>query len=198
MPGVTGSLHPAENRGYRELYASARQLASHWSRLARRLPPSTAGPFERGVVAADDLISELEPLTASYGLHGKPAAQGVGLSFAQGVTAVRDPFLELERATRLGLLDLQHLTTLLGFLGAAAQSRGDERLREFCGRWERRLRRIESAARARAVELGADPDAAIRPFDPSPLGRAAQSVGYAAGAVGEWIDRQAGRRRSSP
>ena len=33
-------LHPAENRGYRELYAFSRQLAEHWAALAGRRPGS--------------------------------------------------------------------------------------------------------------------------------------------------------------
>ena len=31
------NLHPAENRGYRELYVYARSLATHWPALAGRM-----------------------------------------------------------------------------------------------------------------------------------------------------------------
>jgi len=43
-------------------------------------------------------------------------------------------------------------------------------------------------------ELGADPDLAIEPYDPSPLGKAGHSVGAALGAAGEWVDQQAAKR----
>ena len=37
------SLVPAENRGYRELYAFSRGLAEHWTRLADQLGEPAAG-----------------------------------------------------------------------------------------------------------------------------------------------------------
>ncbi|MDQ3644387.1 MAG: hypothetical protein M3356_02625, partial [Actinomycetota bacterium] len=60
------NLHPAENRGYRELYAFARQMTEHWTALARRLDTGsvTAETLEKGAAAARDLIRELEPVTA--------------------------------------------------------------------------------------------------------------------------------------
>jgi hypothetical protein len=188
-------LHPAENRGYRELYAFSRQLAEHWPRLVPRFPEA-ADTLERGARAARELLDELGPLTASYGLHGDLAAQGVGASLGLGFGAVRDRFLERNQALRLAVLEVQQLTTLLAYLGAVAASRDDEALAEFCARWVRKLKRIETATRKAAADLGSDPDGAIEPFDPSPAGRAAHSVGYAVGTVGEWVDRQAARRRS--
>ena len=193
-PPVPGTFHPAENRGYRELYALARQLVDHWSRLTERLE---VAQLSSGVAAVQGLLDELRPLTASYGLHGKPAAQGVGVSVARSRGEVRDRFLERGQALRLAVLDLQQLTTLLAYLARAAESRRDERLAEFCGRWERKLRRVESAARKAAVEQGGDPDAAIEPLDGSALGRAAHSVSYAVGTVGEWLDRRAAGKKNA-
>jgi hypothetical protein len=193
---MDGQLHATEHRGYRELYSFARQLAEHWPALASRFEPD--GPvaaLRQGATAARTLLQELDPLTASYGLYGKPAAQGVGVFIARSRAGVRDRLLERDRALRLSVLELQYLTMLLGYLGAVARGRRDHRLADFCGRWERKLRRVESAARKAAVELGADADAAVQPLDPSPVGRAAQSLGYAAGAVGEWVDRRAANRR---
>jgi len=192
---VPKPFHPAENRGYRELYAFCRQLAEHWSALVEQLPPAARSPFERGARLGRQTLEELEPLTANYGLHGGPAAQGVGKSVAGARSAVRDRFLETDRAARWALTELQYTTTLLGFLRAVAESRDDDRLVEFCGKAERRFRRLEGEARKAVVELGADPDLAVEPLDPSPVGRAAQSVTYAVGSVGEWFDRMAARRR---
>ncbi|MEA2423266.1 MAG: hypothetical protein QOF55_2365, partial [Thermoleophilaceae bacterium] len=72
-------LHAAENRGYRELYAFARSIADHWPKLAERMAGSSAErPLREGAAAAEALIADLERRTPEYGLHGKPAAQGVG------------------------------------------------------------------------------------------------------------------------
>ena len=52
-------LHPAENRGLRELYLTARQLADHWTALARRRPGSPiADVLGRGAQAARNLLEE--------------------------------------------------------------------------------------------------------------------------------------------
>jgi len=196
---VARSLHPAENRGYRELYAFARQMVEHWDALAGQLGPGSeaAGPLARGAAAARDLIAELEPVTARYGLHGRPAAQGVGVNLARGRAGVRDRFLERNQALRFAVKDVEHLTLLLAYLGAVAESRADSELAEFCSGWERKLRRHVGAARKATVAQGSEPDGAIEPLDPSPLGRAAHSVGYVVGTVGEWVDRRAADRRSS-
>jgi hypothetical protein len=190
-------LHPAESRGYRELYAFTRQVVDHWSALRDRFPePLQAGALDAGVKGARDLIGELEPLTAARGLHGRPAAQGAGASLAKQRHAVRDRFLERNQALRVAVEELQHLVTLLAYLGTVAGTREDEDLQEFCGRWERKLKRVEGQARKAAAALGEHPDAAIEPLDPSGVGRAAHGLGYAMGTVGEWVDRQAARRRS--
>jgi hypothetical protein len=90
---------------------------------------------------------------------------------------------------------MQAVTTLLGQLAALAEARRDGELFDACGSWERRLRRTEAAARKAAIELGAQPDAAIEPLDDSKVGQAAHSVAHAFGSLGEWMDRRAGPRR---
>jgi len=187
-------LHPSENRGYREAYAFGRAVAGHWPSLAENLPADAAEPFQKGAEAARQLLDELEPLTAAYGLHGTPAAQGVGKSIGTTRASVRDRFLETDRVARFAVSEMGYLTTLPGFLAAVAEERGDERRREFCDRWEKKLKRIENAARRAAIGLGATPARAVEPFDTSPSGRAAHKVGFALGSLGEWIDRQAARR----
>jgi hypothetical protein len=57
-------LHPAENRGYRELYAFARGIADHWPKLAERMSGSSAErPLRDGAAAAHDLLGALEQRT---------------------------------------------------------------------------------------------------------------------------------------
>ncbi|MEX2253127.1 MAG: hypothetical protein WD649_03165 [Thermoleophilaceae bacterium] len=190
------ALHPTENRGYRELYAYSRQLVRHWSSLAERLDGfEAAEALQKGVDSVSTLIEELAPVTACYGVHGYPAAEGVGTQLARARTDVRDRALERNQALRLAVQDMQGLTTLLAYLGRVAQGRRDQELVDFCGRWERRLRRVESAARKAAVELGSDADAAIEPVDPSAIGRVAHGAAHAIGTAGEWFDRRTATKR---
>ena len=192
-------LHPAENRGYRELYAFTRALTAHWPGLASRLGPGPAADaLQTGVEQGRALLSELAEATARYDLHGRPAAQGVGHRMASVRNHAADRFLERNQALRFAAQEAQHLSTLAGYLGEVAESPGDEELAAFIRSWERKLRRMENAVRKAAIEQGAAPDAAVQPLDPSPLGRAAHGVGHAMGTVGEWLDRQAARRRGEP
>ena len=188
------SLVPAENRGYRELYAYSRQLAEHWRALAAALAdPELTRVLDRGAAGADDLIQELEPLTARHGLHGKPAAQAAGKSIAGGAR-VRDRFLERNQAARFAVEEVQHVVTLLAYLARVSETSGNGDLAEFSGRWERKLKRLEGEARKAVAALGADLDGAVAPLDESAVGKAAHQVGHVAGTVGEWIDRRAARR----
>jgi hypothetical protein len=194
---ITPGLHPAQNRGLRELYAFARQLVAHWTRLAERLgpaPDSTA--LQAGVEAAGRLLAELADLTSDYGLYGFPAAQGVGARIAGVRNVVADRTLERNQALRLGLHDVQHLTALLAYLAALGEAHGDERMRDFCGRWERRLRRHESAVRRAVVAAAEAPDRAIEPLDSTRVGRAGHGLANAFGTFGEWFDRRAAERRA--
>ena len=193
---MAGDLHPAENRGLRELYGFARQVVHHWGALAGRLEGAAlADVLARGGESARTMIHELEPTTAEYGLHGKPAAQGAGVTLARQRTAIRDRFLEVNQAARFAVEDLQHVVILLGYLETLTRAQDHGELAELVGRWERRLRRLESEVRRCAVALGADADAAIEPLDSSPLGRAAHGANYAIGTVGEWVDRRTAERR---
>ena len=184
-------LHPAENRGLRELYLFARQVVHHWDGLAGRLGGSPlTGLLSRGAGSARSLIHELEPVTAAYGLHSKPAAQGAGVTLARQRAAMRDRFLEVNQAARFAVEDLQHVVTLLGYLEALTRTTGHADLAELLGRWERKLRRLENEARRAVAELGTDPDTAIEPLDSSPLGRVAHGANHAFGTFGEWVDRR--------
>lgn len=196
MSDPTPGLHPAQNRALRELYAGARQLAEHWETLAGRLGAGDGvEDLRAGAGAADELILELAGVTGSYGLYGFPAASGVGARVAGLRNALTDRTLERNQALRMAVLDVQHVVTLCGYLAALADARGDEPLVEFCGRWERKLKRLEGRVRKAAIGAGRDPGAAIEPVDHSPLGRAGHRLAEAGGALGEWVDRRAGRRR---
>jgi hypothetical protein len=191
-------LHPAQNRALRELFAGAQQLTRHWSTLADRLGSGdVVAELRAGAEAADELASELEDLTSSYGLHGFPAAAGVGARVAGVRNAVADRALERNQALRMAVLDVQHVVTLLAYLAELARTSGDERMAEFCGRWERKLKRLEGRIRKAAVAQAADPDTAIVALDDGPIGRAGHRVANAAGTLGEWFDRRAAERRGS-
>ena len=197
MTEPTPGLHPAQNRALRELYAGARQLARHWDALAARLGAGDGvDDLRAGAADGDELLVELADVTAGYGLYGFPAAQGVGARVAGVRNAVADRALERNQALRMAVLDVQHVVTLCGYLAALAEAQGDEPLRDFCARWERKLKRLEGRVRKAAIAAGAEPDAAIEPLDHTPLGRAGQRLAQAGGALGEWVDRRAsGRRR---
>src|SRR3954449_81098 len=147
-------LHPAQNRGLRELVATARQLADHWSalrpRFARTAPART---LERGAATAQGLIDEIKPLMEARGLYGGPAAQSVGKSLAGSRSQLGDRFLERNQALRTAVLDVQHVVTLLGYQAALAESRGDEQLGRALRAHERKLLALERAARRAVLKL---------------------------------------------
>ncbi len=123
MSEVTANgLFAAEHRAYRELHATARQLQSHWGKLARRLDdPDVLG---EGASQAGALLAGFEQRVGdAHDLHGQPAAQAVGARLA-GARGVSDLLLERNQAFRTALLDLQHVTTLLGYVAALARTRG--------------------------------------------------------------------------
>jgi hypothetical protein len=187
------ALHPAQNRGFRELYAAARHVVSHYRALDRELGEPALVEAER---AARRLLDELSEHTARHDLHGFPAAQNVGVTAARARNGVGDRFLERNQALRLAVLDVQHVVTLLGYLAAASEANGNAELAAFCARWHDELGGVEERVRAAAVDSGRHPDEAVEPFDTSALGRAAHGVGYWFGTFGEWFDRTAARRRS--
>ena len=191
-------LHPAENRGYRELYVTASQAAKRLGRMARSFDGTDARePLDKASESLGKLLTELGPLTARHDLHGSFAAQGGGANLGIARGAVLDRFLERNQALRLAVDDLEHVATLLAYLASVSEARGDTKLPEFARSWERRMRRQIGAVRKAAVTLGTTPDAAIEPLDPSPTGRAAHGVAWAVGSVGEWTDRKVARRRGA-
>jgi hypothetical protein len=194
--GCGVSLHPAENRGYRELYLTGRQAAKRLGRLALAFD-GTSGrqPLDKAADSLSRLLEELGPLTARHDLHGGVAAQGAGANLGAVRGAVLDRFLERNQALRLAVDDVEHVATLLAYLATVSEARGDMKLSEFCSSWERRLRRQVNVIRKAAVELGGDPDGAVEPLDGSTAGRAAHRVAWTVGTVGEWTDRQVARRK---
>jgi hypothetical protein len=188
-------VHPAEHRALRELHVFARQLARHWERLGGRLGGEDGALLRAGAADAGALVAELSSAGAERDVHDAPAAAFAGRLVSARPSAP-DAALERNQALRFAVLDVQHCVTLLGYLRALALSDGDEALAGLCGRWERRLRDHEDATRAAAVALGERPDEAIAPAHPTAAtGRVGQRIGAAIGSVGEWIDREAARRR---
>jgi hypothetical protein len=182
------ALTPAEHRGLRELYATTRQLSNHWTTLADRLDLGSDDDLAKGAVAARRLLEELAERTAAHGLHGFPAAQGVGGSLSGVRNRLTDVALERNQALRLAVLDAQHVGTLLAYLAELARSRADVDLAEWEEGWQRRLQRFERGARRAAIACGADPDGAVEPLVDGPVGKVAHGAANAVGTVGEWVD----------
>jgi len=182
---TTSGLLPAEHRAVRELHAMTRQLESHWAKLAERMGDAL---LAEGADAAHDLLAELRQRVGDvHDLHGQPAAQAIGARLA-GARGVSDLLLERNQAFRTALLDLQHVTTLVGYIGALTRTRGDASLAAWYEGWDTRLRALEDRGRAAASAMGADPEAAIAPADESRVGRAGARLGVAFGTVGEAFD----------
>jgi hypothetical protein len=189
----TPTLHAAQNRGLRELYATARNLAGHWEALAPRFDGGEAGrALTDGAARARALMHELPELVENHNLYVGPAARSAGASLSNLRIGVGDRFLERNQALRTAVLDAQHVVTLLGYQSRLAQVQETPDLAEFCHRWEREMAAVERAARRAAVRLGRDPDAAIERLDDSRASRVAHGAAYRMGAFGEWFDRRRG------
>jgi hypothetical protein len=189
-------MHPAEHRGLRELYAAAQHLHRHWRELAARLDGAGgtgAAQLRAGADGARALLGELSPVTAARGLHGRPAAQGLGAQLAATRLALVDPTLEVNQTLRMAVLDAQHVTTLLAYLARLAARRGDPELEAFLNAWEERVRVHEDAVRASAIGAGDDPDAAVAAATPGLAGRVGHGLASAVGTAGEWIDGRLAR-----
>src|SRR4051794_3626373 len=178
-------MHPAEHRALRELHATTRQVHNHWSRLAQRLGGPAGDVLNEGAGAAQELLDEL-----AKRIPGRPAAQGVGANLA-ALHSASDLMLERNQAFRSALLDLQHVTTLLGYTGALA---GDDAWQQP---FEARFKELEIRTRAAINALARDPEAAVAPADGSALGRAGAKLGEVFGTVGEAIDTRLARRRAT-
>jgi hypothetical protein len=190
--GTTGhGLYRAEHRGLRELHAAARHLGGHWAKLADRLEGQAGTVLRGGAATARELLGELEAETRARGLESFPAAHGAGSRAAGLRNSAGDLLLERNQAARGAVLDAQHVSTLLGYLGRLAATRGDTELANFHVRWEERVRDVEEQARAAAIALGCEPADAVTPADQGPLGRAGHRVAATVGAAGEAIDSSA-------
>lgn len=189
------TLHPAENRGYRELFLTAREAETRLDRLAEVLDAESAQALRRATASLDEMVLEARAAVAPHDLHSELAAEGGGARIGTVRSAILDRFLERNQALRFAVDDLEHTATLLAYLATVSETRGDARLPELCRGWERRMRRHVGAVRKAAVALGTAPDAAIEPLDPSPVGQAAHRSAVAAGTIGEWVDRQFARRK---
>jgi hypothetical protein len=189
MPEITTQgLLPAEHRALRELHATARQVESHWAKLAGRLGGEPATVLNEGAAAARELLIELRArIGDDHDLHGQPAAQAVGARLA-GARGISDLLLDRNQAFRTALLDVQHVTTLLGYTATLARAREDASLAAWHEGWATRLRALEERGRTAAAALGADPEAAIAPADVGRVGRAGARLGAVIGTVGEAID----------
>ena len=183
-------LFPAEHRALRELHLLARQLVGHWSRLGRRLGGDAGAVMDRGAAAGRELLPELEREGEAHSVYGFPLAQGLGANTG-GMRGVGDLLLERNQALRAAILDMTHVTLLLGYLAALAERRDDADLAAFHRRWEERLRAVEEEARAVAVSEGRDPERAIEPAEPGSLGRAGHAVANGLGTMGEAFDGSA-------
>jgi hypothetical protein len=191
-----GSLHPAEHRAYRELYAISRHLLHRWARLGTLLEETPVGErLQRGAAEAQRLLNELKPRTEAHGLYGGPMAQGLGARLADLRTGVTDRGADTGLVVRLAVLDAEHLTTLLRQLAELARARKDNDQALFCEEWAVQWESELDSVRQAAVELGRDPDRTAAPVVDSAINRAAHGVGWTFGAVGEGIDKLAGRAR---
>ena len=183
-------LFPAEHRALRELHAMTRQLTGHWGRLGQRLGGDAGAVLDRGAAAARELLGELEERCAAHELYGFPAAQGIGAN-AAGMRGISDLLLERNQALRGAVLDIAHVTLLLGYLAELAERRDGGELAAFHRRWETRLREIEEAARAAATAEGREPERAIEPAETGRAGRAGHAVANGLGTLGEAFDGSA-------
>jgi hypothetical protein len=188
-------LHPAENRGYRELFLTAQEAQTRIAKLAGHLDGEPRAAVEKAHGALTEMLDEFQPALARYDLHAEHAARGGGSRIGMVRSAILDRFLERNQALRFAVDDLEHVTTLLAYLGSVSATRRATALAELCQAWERRMRRHVTAVRKATVELASDPDAAIEPLDPSPVGKVAHATAVAAGTAGEAIDRKASRLR---
>src|SRR5829696_2796675 len=140
MTPALDDLHPAQNRGFRELYAAARHVVNHYRTLAQILDEDA---LHEGAAAARRLLDDLQRETRRYDLHGFPAAQNVGATAARARTGVGERFLERNQALRFAVLDVQHVVTLLGYLASVSEVNGSRDLVDFCRGWEATMLAVE-------------------------------------------------------
>ena len=92
---------------------------------------------------------------------------------------------------------MQHVVTLLAYLGNASETNGNADLAEFCRGWESTLRDAEERLRSAAADQGrGDLDVAVAPLYDNAAGRAGHKLQLWVGTLGEWIDRRSAIRRA--
>jgi hypothetical protein len=187
-------MHPAEHRVLRELTAFTHQLERHWRALGSRLGGAHGELLLAGAAEAEEVRGELEAAAERRGLAAGPAAEAAGVLLTARPPAP-DIALERNQALRWALHDVQHCTVGLRYAARLAGVRHDDALRALLDGWAERLEHREGAVRDAALALADDPDLAIAPAEPSAVGRAAHTLATGLGAIGEWLDGQALRRR---
>jgi hypothetical protein len=185
---LASGLFAAEHRALRELHAMVSQLVTHWGRLGERLGGPPGSVLDAGAASARELLVELAERTGAHGLYGFPAAQSVGGRLANLRNLAGDLLLERNQALRAAVLDVVHLTTLLAYLSALADRRGDAMLAAWHRRWEARLRELTDRVEATVVALAEDPEDAIQPASSTTAGRAGHGIANGLGTLGEAID----------
>lgn len=191
------TLHPTEHRGYRELYLSLQSMQKHWMRLSRDTEDEAALDVLRfGVHRTGTLLRELKAVTEPFEVYGGPRALGAGRLSAAVQNLVRDPFLELNQAMRLAVLDTEHIANLLEYLAAAANQRQDEATEAFFSKWERRFRDLSRKARKAAIALLASPDQCLQPAHDSLRGKLCNRAAVLIGTYGEASDLRWGKKQS--
>lgn len=175
-------MHAAEHRATRELYAMAQQLVRRWSKLG---PQLAVGELDRGVALAREHMTALRerPLDVPVGKAARNAGNGIGV-----MARALDRSLERHQALRLAVLDVVHLEVLCDWLAGLARERGDTDLAAFHDAWRGRYAELDAAVRAAVLALATDPEGAIEPADPGPLGRAGHRAALALGTLGEKLD----------
>src|SRR3954449_5496213 len=119
-------MHPAQNRGLRELSAFGTNLERHWTSLAGRLEddePAAAAALRDGAAASQRVREAVRPLMARRGLYAETMAEAPG-PFAAPRPPPADSRLERSQALRFAVLDGEQVVTLLAFLARLAASDG--------------------------------------------------------------------------
>jgi hypothetical protein len=168
---------------------TAEEARTRLRRIAGHLDLDIRSVCDKGSETLGEMIVEFTPALAEHDLYSELAARGTGSRIGTVRAEILDRFLERNQALRFAVDDVEHVTTLLAYMGSVSASRGKKNLPELCATWERKLRRQVSLLRKAVVELGSKPDEAIEPLDPGALGKAAHGTAVATGTVGEAVDK---------
>ena len=120
------ALHPAENRGYRELMLTAEEARTRLRRIGGHLDLEQRAVADKGYEAISEMLVALKPALAEHDLHGEIAARGTGARIGTVRAEILDRFLEKNQALRFAVDDVEHVTTLLAYMAAVSTSRGQE------------------------------------------------------------------------